>query len=57
MRARIPDADWRIHRMRSGGGNSAYSKPGGAQPLCFATDVSQEMVERYRRLHNLDAEK
>ena len=40
--------------MRNGrrcGGNSAYSKPGGAQPLCFATDVSKLMVERYRATH------
>jgi hypothetical protein len=27
----------------------AYSKPGGASPLCYARDVSDEMVERYRR--------
>jgi len=38
--------------MRNGrrcGGNSAYSKPGGAEPLCYESDVSDEMVERYRK--------
>ena len=30
------------------GGNSAYSKPGGAQPLCFDTDVTNQMVEQFR---------
>ena len=30
------------------GGRSAYSKPGGASPLCYAKDVSDAMVERYR---------
>jgi hypothetical protein len=37
--------------MRNGrrcGGNSAYIRPGGAQPLCSATDVSPEMINRYR---------
>ncbi len=37
--------------MRNGrrcGGNSAYSKPGGARPLCFASDVSPEMIARFR---------
>lgn len=29
------------------GGNTAYSKPGGAEPLCYESDVSDEMVERY----------
>ena len=30
------------------GGNSAYSKPGGAQPFCFHHDISESMVERYK---------
>ena len=37
--------------MRNGrrcGGNSAYSKPGGAAPLCYVTDVTPAMIERYR---------
>ena len=37
--------------MRNGrrcGGNSAYSRPGGARPLCYPTDVSADMLARYR---------
>ena len=34
---------------RNCGGNSAYSKPGGAAPLCYAKDVTQEMIDEYRR--------
>lgn len=39
--------------MRNGrrcGGNSAYSKPGGASPLCYPTDVTAAMIDRYRKL-------
>lgn len=38
-------------RMRNGracGSRSAYSQPGGAQPLCSASDVSAKMIEEYR---------
>ena len=38
--------------MRTGracGGRSAYSRPGGAAPLCYPTDVTPEMIELYRR--------
>jgi hypothetical protein len=31
------------------GGRSAYSRPGGASPLCYPSDVTAEMIERYRR--------
>lgn len=37
--------------MRNGrrcGGNSAYSKPGGAQPLCYPTDVTTAMITAYK---------
>lgn len=34
---------------RSCGGRSAYSRPGGGAPLCYPRDVSQSMVEAYRR--------
>ena len=37
--------------MRNGrrcGKNSAYSKPGGARPLCYPSDVSIKMIEAYR---------
>ena len=40
------------NRMRNGrrcGGNSAYSRPGGASSLCYPQDVTQQMVEDYRR--------
>ena len=30
------------------GKRSAYSKPGGYSPLCYETDVTDAMVERYR---------
>lgn len=31
------------------GGRSAYSKPGGAAPLCYPDDVSEAMVADYLR--------
>src|SRR5262249_53912569 len=37
--------------MRNGrrcGGTSAYIRPGGAHPLCSATDVPPEMIQQYR---------
>ena len=33
---------------RSCGGNSAYSKPGGASPLCFPRDISDAMLAAWR---------
>jgi hypothetical protein len=33
------------------GRRSAYSRPGGYSPLCFASDVTKEMVEEYRKRH------
>lgn len=30
------------------GGRSAYSRPGGAAPLCYDSDVSDAMVSAYR---------
>lgn len=30
------------------GKRSAYSRPGGAAPLCFESDVTNAMVEEYR---------
>jgi hypothetical protein len=30
------------------GRNSAYSRPGGAQPLCYPSDVPIERIEEYR---------
>jgi hypothetical protein len=34
---------------RSCGGRSAYSRPGGESPKCYADDVSQAEVNAYRR--------
>ncbi len=31
------------------GGRSAYSRPGGASPLCYDSDISDAMVNDYRR--------
>ena len=31
------------------GGRSAYSRPGGAAPLCYPSDVTAEMIESYRQ--------
>lgn len=31
------------------GGRSAYSRAGGASPLCYAEDVSQAAVDAHRR--------
>lgn len=39
------------NRDRAGrrcGGRSAYSRPGGRSPLCYARDVSDEQVQRAR---------
>jgi hypothetical protein len=39
-------------RARNGsdcGGRSAYSRPGGAAPLCYPTDVTAAMIESYRQ--------
>jgi len=34
------------------GKRSAYSRPGGAAPLCYPKDVSDEMVQEYRSAHS-----
>jgi hypothetical protein len=33
------------------GGRSAYSRPGGAEPLCYSTDVTPPMVQEWRAHH------
>ena len=38
-------------RGHSCGRRSAYSRPGGYAPICYARDVSPEMVATYRRTH------
>ena len=39
-------------RGRRCGARSAYTKPGGAAPLCYPSDVTDEMVGRYRKLNH-----
>ena len=31
------------------GARSAYSRPGGAMPMCYEKDVTQKMVDDYRK--------
>lgn len=39
---------------RSCGRRSAYSKPGGYQPICYPDDVTPTMIEKkYRQQHQL----
>ena len=33
------------------GGRSAYSRPGGAAPLCYDRDVTDQMVIDWKRTH------
>ncbi len=33
---------------RSCGKRSAYSRPGGASPICYPSDVTEAMIKRYR---------
>lgn len=33
------------------GKRSAYSRPGGASPLCYLEDITPKMVEQYRQTH------
>ena len=33
------------------GRRSAYSRPGGYSPLCYSEDISQKMIDEYRRSH------
>lgn len=35
------------------GGRSAYSRPGGASPICYPNDVSDEQVRQYRKRNGL----
>lgn len=39
----------KMRNNRRCGANSAYSKPGGAEPLCYVSDVTPAMIEAYRR--------
>jgi hypothetical protein len=41
--------DGSMRNGRSCGGRSAYSRPGGAAPLCYPSDVTAAMIESYRQ--------
>ena len=34
------------------GKNSAYSKPGGAEPICYPSDVTSEVIEAFDKKNN-----
>lgn len=36
---------------RKCGKRSAYSRPGGASPICYDSDVTAGMIKKYRELH------
>jgi len=41
--------------MRNGascGGRSAYSRPGGYAPICYASDVTPQMIRDWRQSHS-----
>jgi len=41
-------------RARNGsrcGGRSAYSRPGGYAPICYTSDITKEMIAKYRHEH------
>lgn len=41
--------------MRNGrrcGGNSAYSRPSGRAPLCYPKDITQAMIDRFRKFQS-----
>ena len=38
-----------IRNGRRCGGRSAYSRPGGKSPICYKRDISDAMVEEYRK--------
>lgn len=35
------------------GKRSAYSRPGGASPLCYESDISQKKLDEYRNRHKI----
>lgn len=34
------------------GNISAYKRPGGAEPICYETDISEKMIENYKLIMN-----
>ncbi|AXW88105.1 hypothetical protein CKQ53_14775 [Lonsdalea britannica] len=42
------------HSAKNGsrcGGRSAWSRAGGYSPICYDSDVSNEMIQKWRRQH------
>lgn len=39
------------------GGRSAYSRPGGASPICYDNQISDSQVKRYRELRKIPEKK
>jgi hypothetical protein len=39
-------------RGHSCGRRSAYSRPGGYSPICYASDIAPAMITDYRRAHD-----
>jgi hypothetical protein len=39
----------KMRNERTCGGNSAWSRSGGLEPLCYPTDVTPEMINDYRK--------
>lgn len=33
------------------GGNSAYNRPNGEKPLCYPSDITDEMIENYKKVN------
>ena len=48
---RCPSPHNRASNGSSFGKRSAYSKVGGYSPVCYASDISPEMVSSYKRNH------
>jgi hypothetical protein len=40
-----------MHNGRRCGKVSAYVRPGGAEPLCYVSDVTKGMIDTYRARH------
>jgi hypothetical protein len=44
-----PCPDYVDRAGRRCGARSAYSKPGGRSPLCYPKDVTDQMIEQFRK--------
>lgn len=39
---------------RACGRRSAYSRPGGASPLCYPSDITPNMIQDYKNTNSVD---